>query len=269
VAVALPGEIHASVVVGTAALAGAWLGAWRARRARPRPGEALAFAAAVASLLLALDGPVHDLAEQYLFTAHMVQHLLLTLAFPPLLLLGTPGFMIDGLVGAAARLRGLVPAARWLTRPVPALALHAVALFAWHLPGPYDLALAVHGWHIVEHLTLIGTAVLAWWPVLSRSSRLPALPYAAQILYLFVFGMPMTVVAAMVTVADEPLYAFYASAPRLVAALGPLEDQRLGGVIMWVPAGLIPLLAFTIVFFRWAAAEAKADEAEHGPSPAG
>ncbi len=266
---ALPGEIHVSVVVGTAALAAAWLGAWRARRARPRAGEALAFAGAVATLLVALNGPVHDLSERYLFSAHMVQHLLLTLVFPPLLLLGTPGFMIDGLVAGLAPVPGLVRAARALTRPVLALSLHAVALFVWHLPWPYDQALAAHDWHVVEHLSLIVTAVLAWWPVLSRSLRLPALPYAAQILYLFVYGMPMTIVAAMVTAADEPLYAFYAAAPRVIAALGPLEDQRLGGVLMWVPAGLIPLLAFTIVFFRWAASEARADEAEQEPSPAG
>jgi cytochrome c oxidase assembly factor CtaG len=84
----------------------------------------------------------------------------------------------------------------------------------------------------------------------------PPLPYGAQILYLFVFGMPMTVVAAMITAAEEVLYPFYALAPR-VTALTALEDQRLGGIVMWVPAGLIPLVAFTIVFFRWVAAEAE------------
>ena len=90
---------------------------------------------------------------------------------------------------------------------------------------------------------------------MSPSRLAPALPYAAQLLYLFVFGIPMTVVAAMITAAERVLYPFYEAAPRLFT-ISPLEDQRLGGVIMWVPSGLIPLAAFTIVFFRWVAAEA-------------
>jgi putative membrane protein len=96
--------------------------------------------------------------------------------------------------------------------------------------------------------------VLGWWPVLSPSARLPPLHPGAQILYLFVFGMPMTVVAAMITGAEHLLYPYAAAAPR-VFDLTPLADQRLGGILMWVPAGLIPLVAFTVVYFRWAAAE--------------
>jgi putative membrane protein len=130
-----------------------------------------------------------------------------------------------------------------------------VALVGWHLPGPYGAALERHAWHVVEHLVLIATAVLAWWPVLSPSRLLPRLHYGTQILYLFAFGMPMTAVAAMITGAEHVLYPFYAAAPRLWG-LTALADQRLGGLIMWVPAGLIPLVAFTVVFFRWAAVEA-------------
>jgi len=107
-----------------------------------------------------------------------------------------------------------------------------------------------------------GKVVQASRPIptaLERDRLAPALPYAGQLLYLFVFGMPMTVVAAMITGAEHVLYPFYETAPRIVD-LTPLADQRLGGVIMWVPSGLIPLVAFTVVFFRWAAAEAEADE---------
>src|SRR5207247_1451122 len=143
-------------------------------------------------------------------------------------------------------------------RPAPlgpplAFAAFGVALVAWHLPGPYNAALETHAWHVVEHLVLLGASVLGWWPILSRSERLPALPYAGQILYLFVFGMPMTVVAALITGAEHVLYPYYAAAPR-VFDLTPLADQQLGGVIMWVPAGIIPVVAFTVVFFRWARA---------------
>jgi putative membrane protein len=166
--------------------------------------------------------------------------------------------MLDALIDRLGRL-GAGRVLRAITRPLPAFAAYGVALVAWHLPGPYNMALEAHGWHVVEHLVLIATGVLGWWPILSPSSRLPALPYAGQLLYLFVFGMPMTVVAAMVTGAEQVLYPFYAAAPR-VLDLSPLADQRLGGIIMWVPAGVIPVVAFTIVFFRWAATEREADE---------
>jgi putative membrane protein len=207
------------------------------------------------ALLLALNGPLHDLSDWYLFSAHMVQHLVLTLVVPPLLLTGLPGWMVDALLAPLVARRAGAALVRLLTRPLPAFALYAVGLVVWHLPGPYNTALEIHGWHVVEHLVLLATAVSGWWPIASPSRLAPALPYAAQLLYLFVFGMPMTVVAAMITGAEHVLYPFYAGAPRLFD-ISPLADQRLGGVIMWVPSGLIPLAAFTLVFFRWAAAEA-------------
>lgn len=251
--------IHGETLVGAAVLAGAWLGAhrnpWHPSGEPPSPARAAAFGLGLVAALGALNGPVHDLAEQSHFSVHMVQHLLLTLVVPPLLMAGTPAWMMDGLLTAVGRLRGSLACARAVTRPVPALALYTAALVLWHLPGPYDTAVASHAWHIVEHATLVGGAAIAWWPVLGPSRLVPPLPYAAQILYLFAFGVPMTVVAAMITGADGVLYSSYAA-----AAAGrdtdALADQRLGGVLMWVPAGIVPLVAFTVVFFRWAAAEA-------------
>jgi len=256
----LGGEVHAEVVLGVLALATAYTWATIASR-RPTPlGPPITFFAGCAALLGALNGPLHDLSDYYLFSAHMVQHLVLTLVVPPLWLAGTPGWMLDALVARAASLPGLWAVLRWLTRPLPAFAVFAVAIVAWHLPGPYNAALEAHSWHVVEHLVLLAASVVGWWPIVSRSTRLPPLPYAGQLLYLFVFGMPMTVVAAMVTGAERVLYPYYEAAPRLFE-LTPLADQRLGGVIMWVPAGIIPVVAFTVVFFRWAAAEHEADAA--------
>ena len=257
----MPSDIHLDVVVGVGLAAGAWTGAWLVRGGRPRAHEIAALAGALLTLLVMLNGPVHALSDRYLFSAHMVQHLALTLAVPPLLLVGTPAFMVDGLLQRRTPAR----LARLLTRPVPALGLYSIALVAWHLPGPYGVALEIHAWHIVQHLTLMITATLAWWPVLARSEIARRLPYAVQILYLFAFGLPMTAVAAMITGAETLLYPFYARAPRLLS-LSPLADQRLGGVIMWVPAGLVPLIAFTVVFFRWAAAERDADDTAAAPS---
>jgi putative membrane protein len=256
------GEVHPEVIIGAFALGAAWLGAWLVRGEPVERGRAVAFFAGLATFLGALNGPLHDLAERYLFSAHMVQHLLLTLVAPPLLLAGTPAWMGDALLGRGRRARIV----RALTRPVPALALYSAALAGWHFPAPYDAALAIPAWHIVEHGTLIVTATLAWWPVLGPSTVAPRVHYGAQILYLFVFGIPMTAIAALITGSDDLLYRFYADAPRVVA-LDPLEDQRVGGLIMWIPAGIIPLLAFTAVFFRWVNAEREDADTIDGDSP--
>jgi putative membrane protein len=252
------GSIHPEVVLVAGLLAAWWAWSWHRRGARPHPGQASRFVGGLLALLFALNGPLHDLSDWYLFSAHMVQHLILTLAVPPLLLTGLPGWMIDALLRPLLAHPAGAAVVRTATRPLPAFAIYAVALIVWHLPAPYNGALEHHGWHVIEHLTLMVTATLGWWPILSPSRLAPALPYAAQLLYLFVFGIPMTVVAAMITAAERVLYPFYEAAPRLFD-LTPLADQRLGGVIMWVPSGFIPLAAFTIVFFRWVAAEA--DEA--------
>jgi len=252
------GSIHLDVIVGVGLLGGAYLGAWlsqpRGMRARP----VLLFCGGLAALVAALNGPLHDLSDYYLFSAHMVQHLVLTLVVPPLLLAGTPAWMADSVLRGVSRWRPAGALIGVLVRPLPALVCYAVALVAWHLPGPYNAALERHGLHVLEHLALIATAVLGWWPVLSPATIAPPLPYAGQLLYLFVFGIPMTVVAAFVTRAEHVLYPFYAAAPRIFD-ITPLTDQRLGGVIMWVPAAIIPVLVFSLVFFRWVAAEAEAD----------
>ena len=249
------GSLHPEVILATGLLAAVWATAWARRGGRPRPAQAARFVGGLLALLLALNGPLHDLSDWYLFSAHMVQHLVLTLVVPPLLLTGLPAWMVDALLRPLLASRAGAALVRGLTRPLPAFAVYAVALVAWHLPGPYNRALEVHGWHVVEHLVLLVAATLGWWPIVSPSRLAPALPYAAQLLYLFVFGMPMTVVAAMITGAERVLYPFYETVPRLFD-LTPLADQRLGGVIMWVPSGLIPVAAFTVVFFRWSAAEA-------------
>jgi putative membrane protein len=246
-----------SVVAGLLVLGGAHAAAtlWRRRldrQARFEPRQALAFAGALAVLGGALTGPLHELSDYYLFSAHMVQHLLLAFAMPPLLLYGTPGWMLRPLVPRGRLLR----LALRLTRPTGAFAAFNLVLVAWHLPPLFNLAMAQHPVHVVQHLMIMAGAVLLWWPILSPVAELPRAPYPIQLLYLFLVGMPMVVVSIFITMADRVLYPYYAQAPRIWPTLTPHADQHLGGLIMWVPGGLVFLITVSVVFFRWQAAGA-------------
>jgi putative membrane protein len=261
-----------AVLAGVALLGGAYAAAilWRRRVA---PGvrlevlKALSFGGFLAVLLGALTGPVHELSDSYLFSAHMVQHMLLVFAMPPLLLYGTPGWMLRPLL-RDPRLLGL---GRLLTRPAGAFTAFNLVLVAWHLPPLYNLAMEHHGVHIVEHLLIMAASVTLWWPVLSPLPELPRAAYPVQLLYLFVVGLPMVMVAIFISMADSVLYPYYEAAPRIWEGLTPHADQHLGGLIMWIPGGLIFLAAISVVFFRWqaaggedTAAPAAEMEARHG-----
>jgi putative membrane protein len=250
-----------SIVAGLAVLGGAYCAAtlWR-RRVAPgtvaEPLKAASFFGGLAVMFVALTGPVHDLSDYYLFSAHMVQHMLLVFAVPPLLLHGTPGWMLRPLLRDARLLR----LGRSLTRPIGAFAVFNVILVAWHLPPLYNLAMEQHPVHIVEHLMIMAASVILWWPVLSPLPELPRAAYPIQLLYLFVVGLPMVMVAIFITMADSVLYPYYAAAPRVWERLTPHADQHLGGLIMWIPGGLMFLAAISVVFFRWQATGAD-DEA--------
>ena len=243
-------SIHPSTVIGLAALAGIYL--WRARHSPP--GERLSglrkvsFFAALFVIFASLNGPLHDLSDDYLFSAHMVQHLLLTLAMPPLFIAGIPGWMLRPLL----RNRVVGAIARRVTRPLICYAIFNIVIAAWHIPDLYNAAMANHSIHIVEHLMFMAAAVLMWWPLMSPLPELPRLAYPGQMLYCFLMSLPMSIIAIYITLADHVLYPAYASAPR-ISPLSPMNDQLLGGLIMWVPGGLIFALIMTVVFFKWAA----------------
>lgn len=244
-------DLHPSVVVGLVLLGGLYvfLGGLRAPRRR-----VAAFAGSLGVLLASLNGPLHDLSDEYLFSAHMVQHLVLTLLFPPLFLYGLPAELVRKVIRPA----WLQTVAAVLVRPVPAAAIFSAPIVLWHLPPFYEAAMRHHGLHIVQHLVFLATAVVMWWPVLSPVPELPRASYPGQMLYLFLLGIPMSIVGAMITLADAPLYPFYAAAPR-VWGLTPLQDQQIGGLIMWVPGGLVFWAAMTVVWFRWASREERGE----------
>ena len=243
-------SIHPSTVVGLAALAGLYLWRARARDAENRlpAWRQVSFFSSLLVVFASLNGPLHDLSDTYLFSAHMVQHLLLTMLFPPLIIVGVPGWMLR----PALRNRVVNTLARKLTRPISCFVIFNLVIAGWHLPVFYNAAMANHGIHILEHLMFMAAAVLMWWPLTSQLPEMPRLAYPGQMLYCFLMTFPMSIVAVYISMADQVLYPAYSAAPR-IAPLSPLEDQLLGGLIMWVPGGTIFMLIMTVIFFKWAA----------------
>ena len=176
---------------------------------------------------------------------------------PPLLLLGTPAWLIRPLL----RTRGMRGIAGFLTRPLIAFAIYNVVFVIWHFPFMYNTALENHDLHIIQHLMFIGTATMMWWPVVNPVPELARMPGPVQILYLFAIGLPASVVSAFIALSEDVVYPFYGRAPR-VMELTALEDQQLGGMIMWVPGMILLWAAITVVFFRWARREDREEAAE-------
>jgi putative membrane protein len=255
-------RVYPSFMAGWLLLGGGYfllVGPLRHRFAGSAPVPAKKVASFVTGLLLmfvALQGPMHELSDYFLFSAHMVQHLVLILVMPPFLLYGTPDWALRPLV----RRRWMGRLARALTFPLVAFALNNAIFLAWHFPGPYDLMMRDHGVHVAMHLMIMVTGTIMWWPVMSPLPELPRIAPVLQMVYLFLVGIPMMISAALITFSQTELYTWYVEAPRVLPELSTLEDQRLGGVIMWVPGGLTLWLAITLVYFRWTQRERREDE---------
>jgi putative membrane protein len=240
-------SVHPSTILGILALAALYAWRCRAERRIPTIAQRLSFSAGLLVLFASLNGPIHDLSDYYLFSAHMVQHLLLTMLMPPLMLYGVPGWMLRPLL----RNRVLQAIAKRITRPIACYLIFNIVIAGWHIPAMYNAAMESHDIHILEHLMFMAAAVLMWWPLASQLPELPRLAYPGQMLYSFLMTLPMSVVAVYIVMADTVLYPFYSSAPRIMK-LSPMEDQLLGGLIMWVPGGLIFMIIMTVIFFKWA-----------------
>jgi len=244
-------NLHPSVVAGLVLLGGLYVFLGGHRSARRHVAS---FFGALVVLFLALNGPLHNLSDTYLFSAHMAQHLLLTLVFPPLLLYGTPAHVIRPLL----RPRWVMAIARVVTRPLVAASIFTAPIVIWHVPALYEAALRDHTLHIAQHLVFLTTAVIMWWPVLSPVPELPRAQHLVQMLYLFLLGIPMSVTGALITLSDSVLYPFYATAPR-VAGLSPLDDQQIGGLLMWVLGGLMLWIVMSVVWFRYSVWDQRGD----------
>lgn len=209
--------------------------------------QAFTFYLGLLFFYLAVGSPLDQIAERFLFSAHMLQHQLLVYPAAILFLLGLPPWMIDPVLGQP-RLRGFV---RFLTNPVVCGLVYSVVVSLWHAPWLYDWALRDKFVHILEHLMFFGAAVLYWWPLLSPSKVAPPVPHGVQLLYLIAVIIGMTPVFAYITFSQGVLYPTYEFAPRLFPNFSAIEDQLLAGVIMKLVGVAVSLTAFTIVFYRW------------------
>lgn len=231
---------------------------------RPRVA---AFLTGAAALAVALVSPLEALAH-LTFSMHMVQHVLLVLVAPPLLVAGSaPLALLWALPRGGRRRVGRIwrraPGVRrvWhgVTGPLAVWCITTTVLWVWHLPTLYEAALVRPWLHALEHATLLGSACLLWWVVLQPMGR-PRTHGGAALLLVFGVKVQSTVLAAMITFAPAPLYPLYASGTE-AAGRTLLEDQQLAGVIMGWPMALVYFGAAALVFLAWLRSVARRTEA--------
>ena len=213
----------------------------------------------VLAMWVASDYPVHDVAERYNFSVHMVQHLIFTMVVPPLLLLGLPAWLLR----LVLRPRWLFATVRTLSRFIPALVIFNVVLVFTHWPLIVNEALTSGLVHFLIHALLLVSSLIVWMPLVSPLPEIPRLAPVLQMLYLFAWSVVPTVPASFLTFGASPLYKFYEGVPHLFG-LSTLADQQAAGLIMKIGAGLLLWAIIAVVFFRWASEEERANTPRHG-----
>jgi len=235
---------------------------WRQRKGvGVHESELWCFAAGWLTLVLALVSPLHPLGT-VLFSAHMTQHELLMLVAAPLLVLGRPlvAFLKALPRDWSSQLARLVTRPCWkrpwqfLSHPLTAWLVHAAALWIWHIPALFDATIDDEFIHALQHSSFLFSALLFWWAVLQGKQR--TLGYGLAVLFMFTTALQSGLLGALITLAGVVLYPAYVStAPAW--GLSPLQDQQLGGLIMWIPAGLVYVISGLVLFANWMRASAE------------
>jgi cytochrome c oxidase assembly factor CtaG len=252
-----PDVLFVLVMLGTAYTIG-WCRMRKRRFRRARRWRALAYVAGLGAVGLALISPVDRLASLS-FLVHMVQHELLIMVAPPLLLLADPlpillwglprklRLGVRHLLARGAMVRRIFYSATWM--PV-AWGVYVFNLWMWHLPDAYEAALRNHLLHDLEHVTFFGTALLFWWPIINPAPRLHGqIAYGFRILYIIAAAFQNAALGFVIAVTDRVLYPSYASATR-PWELSPLDDQAFGGSIM-SEAAMMFLIPLLVLVTQW------------------
>ena len=240
--------------------------------------QVLCFFAGLFVLLIALESVVDVQAGQLLWV-HMIQHDLLTMIAPPLLLLGAPLWPLWRALPRNARVASL----RWslrqpgvrraaksishaLTRPRVVLVLFTGSFVLWHLPALYDLALEQPTVHIVEHLVFLGTALLFWAQMIPSQPGKATLSYPMQALYNCAAALVLNVLGAVFVFSTGTIYPYYAALSRAAGATTVLVDQHLAGAAMDVPGTLVFFATIIIILWRWLESDEREANAERPPA---
>ncbi len=247
------------VVIGLLLAGGLFTLGWRrlsrTRTTLARPWRLAAYLAGLLVLAIALMSPIDVLGGQ-LFYMHMIQHLLLVMLVPPLLLIANPfPFMLWGLPPRARRevagwFKPASPvrhALRAITPPAAAWLLFVAFFLGWHDANAYNAALQNEWVHDVEHLTFFVSAMLYWWHVVGAGPRLHGgLSRSAKIAFLLVTVPVNMFTGVAIAFATEPIYTYYTTVPRLWG-ISVMEDQMLGGILMWIPGSMMYILAALVL----------------------
>ena len=218
----------------------------RATGEATEPRKRRLFLLGMGVLWLGADWPIHDLAERYLYSMHMTQHLLFTLVAAPILIAGMPVWLLRELL-APAPIRRIF---RFMTRPLVALIFFNAVLLFTHWPDVVAASVGSELVHLGLHVLIVTSALVMWWPVMSPLPEMPSLPPPGQMLYLFLQSLAPTIPASFLTFGHTPLYPVYATFPR-IWGIDALTDQLIAGLIMKLLGGLLLWGVIAVIFFRW------------------
>jgi putative membrane protein len=212
------------------------------------------FATGLLTLYVASSWPIHDWAEQYLYSVHMVEHMLISLVAPPLLLLGLPAWLVRWIL----RPRWASGSVRVLARPLVAGVIFNSVIAIGHAPFYVNYTLYHHFWHFWAHLLLFGVSMLMWFPVVNTLPEYPRMNRPVKMLYLFLQSVIPNVPVAFLAFATGVVYTYYASVPRPFS-MGVISDQQFASAIMKVGGTFLLWGIILVVFFRWSAEQERID----------
>lgn len=206
------------------------------------------YAAGMFTGFIALCSPIDKGGDEYFFWIHMIQHVLLMMVAPPLMLLGVAGMKMPHF----SWWRRFDPLWRKMVSPWPALLIFTGVLFVWHIPQLYDTTLTVEPVHVFEHLTFIASGFIFWWPVVDPMRNIRPRPLASpmqKVALLTLAGIPATILGLIFSLTPSIWYSFYAAAPRLWG-ISALTDQQWAGAVMFGGGNVIYFIAVTAIFLR-------------------